>query len=259
MQVTLLGTGTSQGVPMIAQPPNPIDWENTKNWRTRSSVHVVMDGLHIQVDASPEFRLQCLNNKITWTDFFILTHGHADHIAGMDDLRRFCDLREGKALPVYSTPEGLARVRSMFPYAISNQPKNKGYPAFSLKNMPSRWILPEGTVESTLLEHGETHTLGLVFLEKSSGKKFSYYTDCKTVNVQQIEKARHSDLLVLDALRLQTHRSHLSIDEAIAIAVEIDAKNTYLTHLSSELDHQSTESYLPKNIYLGYDGLSVIL
>lgn len=259
MKVTLLGTGTSQGVPMIAQYSKEIDWKNAKNWRTRSSVHVVMDGLHIQVDATPEFRLQCLDNKITWIDLFILTHGHADHIAGIDDLRRFCDLRGGKALPVHNTPEGLARVRSMFPYAILEQPKSKGYPAFSLEIMPSRWELPEGTIASTLLENGDVNTLGLIFLEKSSEKKFSYYTDCKTVNANQQDQAKGSDLLVLDALKFQSHRSHLSTEESVAIAKEIGAKHTYFTHLSSELDHKKVETSLPKDIYLGYDGLTVNL
>ena len=259
MKVIILGTGTSQGVPMIAQNSCGIDWKNKKNWRTRSSVHVIMDGLHIQVDATPEFRLQCLHNEITWIDIFILTHGHADHIAGMDDLRRFCDLKGGEALPVYSTPEGLSRIESMYPYAILEKPKNKGYPAFSLGIMPIRWDLPEGTIESTLLKHGDTNTLGLVFIEKSSGKKFSYYTDCKTVYPDQREQARYSDLLVLDALRFQSHRSHLSIDEAVTIAKQIGSKNTYLTHLSWELDHQSVENYLPNDIHVGYDGLTLKL
>ncbi len=103
MEVIFLGTGTSQGVPMIACDCAVCTSADVRNRRTRASIHVVMDGLHVQVDAAPEFRLQCLREKITWVDFFVLTHGHADHVVGMDDLRRFCDLHGGNALTIYTT------------------------------------------------------------------------------------------------------------------------------------------------------------
>ena len=109
-----MGTGTSQGVPVIGYDSSGIDLSNPKNWRTRSSIHVYAAGKEIQVDAAPEFRLQCLKNSISRADAFILTHGHADHIAGMDDLRRFCDKAEGNAIDVYSNEYGLSRVRAMF-------------------------------------------------------------------------------------------------------------------------------------------------
>src|SRR6266550_3116266 len=122
MEVTFLGTGTSQGVPMIACDCAVCASPDPRNKRTRASIHVVMDGLHVQVDAVPEFRLQCLRDNIRWIDFFILTHGHADHVAGMDDLRRFCDLLGGQALTVYSTAEGMGRVIAMYPYAMAERP-----------------------------------------------------------------------------------------------------------------------------------------
>ena len=130
MEITFLGTGTSQGVPMIGCSCAVCLSNDPRNKRTRTSIHVVMDGLHIQVDASPELRLQCLRENITQTDLFILTHGHTDHITGMDDLRRFCELNGGTALPVYSTPEGIGRIRTVYPYAILDKPLVKGYPAF---------------------------------------------------------------------------------------------------------------------------------
>src|SRR5512133_285878 len=118
MEVIFLGTGTSQGVPMIACDCAVCTSTDPRNRRTRASIHVVMDGFHVQVDASPEFRLQCLREGVARLDLFILTHGHADHVAGMDDLRRFCDLLGGLALPVYTTQEGMGRVAAMFPYAM---------------------------------------------------------------------------------------------------------------------------------------------
>ena len=114
MEVIFLGSGTSQGVPMIACDCAVCASSDPRDQRTRASIHVVMDGLHVQVDAAPEFRLQCLREKITTLDVFILTHGHADHLAGMDDLRRFCDLHGGEA-SIQSAPGEGTTVTCMFP------------------------------------------------------------------------------------------------------------------------------------------------
>jgi phosphoribosyl 1,2-cyclic phosphate phosphodiesterase len=214
-----------------------------------------MDGLHIQVDAAPEFRLQCLRERIEQLDLFILTHGHSDHITGMDDLRRFCDLRGGEGLPVYSTAAGLERIAAVYPYAIMDRPVVRGYPAFRLARLPASLELPEGTIQSTLLPHGGVDTLGLVFTERSSGKRFAYYTDCKSVPPEALALARGSDALVLDGLRPDSHPTHLSIPEAVAAAREIGATRTALTHLTHVTDHSATEAILPPKVRLSYDGL----
>lgn len=255
MDVVFLGTGTSQGVPMIACDCAVCTSTDPRNHRTRASIHVVMDGLHIQVDAAPEFRLQCLRERITWIDFFILTHGHADHVVGMDDLRRFCDLHGGNALTVYSTDEGMSRVLAVYPYTIIERPIVKGYAAFKLLAMPTRLELPQGTIESTLLPHGGVNTLGLVFTERSSGRKFVYYTDCKRVPREAVALARGADIVVLDGLRPLPHPSHMTIDEAVAVAQEIGAPKTFLTHLTHLNDHETTCRQLPAGISLAYDGL----
>lgn len=259
MDVVFLGTGTSQGVPMIACDCAVCTSTDPRNKRGRTSVHVVMDGLHIQVDAAPEFRLQCIQNKITWLDLFILTHGHADHIAGMDDLRRFCDLLGGTALTVYSTDEGMSRVLAVYPYTIMERPVVRGYPAFKLQQMPTRLELPQGVVESTLLPHGGVNTLGLVFTERSSGKKFAYYTDCKRVPREAVALAQGADLLVLDGLRPETHPSHMSIGEALDVAREIGAARTLLIHMTHSIDHAPTSATLPKGVELSYDSQRVQL
>ncbi len=259
MDVIFLGTGTSQGVPMIACDCAVCTSSDPRNHRTRASIHVVMDGLHIQVDAAPEFRLQCLRNRIDWIDLFILTHGHADHITGMDDLRRFCDLLGGNALTVYSTDEGMGRVLSMFPYAIMERPIVRGYAAFKLQQMPTVLELPQGTIESTLLPHGGLNTLGLVFTERSSGKKFSYYTDCKRLPQEAVGMAIGSDLVVLDGLRPEPHPSHMNIEEALAAARAVGAPVTLLTHMTHFLEHEATCAALPVGIALAYDGLRIRL
>jgi phosphoribosyl 1,2-cyclic phosphate phosphodiesterase len=259
MEVIFLGTGTSQGVPMIACDCAVCRSSDPRNQRTRASIHVVMDGLHIQVDAAPEFRLQCLRERITQIDLFILTHGHADHIAGMDDLRRYCDLLGGTALPVYSTEEGMGRVLAMYPYAMAERPISRGYPAFRLLAMPALLELPQGTIASTLLPHGGLNTLGLIFTERSSGKKFAYYTDCKSVPREGIELARGAAAIVLDGLRPLPHPTHLSIEEAVAVAREIGAPASWLTHLTHLSDHAELAATLPPNVAPAYDGLRLKL
>ncbi len=259
MEVIFLGTGTSQGVPMIACNCAVCTSADPRNHRTRSSVHVVMDGLHIQVDAAPEFRLQCLREKITQMDFFILTHGHADHINGMDDLRRFCDLLGGQALTVYTTDEGMARVLSIFPYAITERPVSMGYAAFKLLQMPRVLELPQGTIRSTLLPHGGINTLGLIFEEKSSGKKFVYYNDCKRIPREAVALAKGADVVVLDGLRVEPHPTHMSIGEACAAAAEISAPTSYLIHLTHRIEHEERSRKLPAGVLLAYDGLRLKL
>lgn len=257
MRVTFLGTGTSQGVPMIHQPPGLIDLNDGRNWRTRTSVHVEVEGFHIQVDAAPEFRLQCITCEIPSIDMFILTHGHADHVLGMDDLRRFCDQRDGEAIPVYSTDEGLARVRTIYPYAISDRPVSRGYPAFQLHNMPEVFENELVKIESFPLPHGPIEVLGLVFTEKASGRNFAYYTDCHHLTPEASNAAEGCDLLVLDGLREKPHPSHMNIAEATETAGKLNPGMTYFVHMASTVDHAQTEATLPNSIRLAYDGLVV--
>lgn len=255
MEVILLGTGTSQGVPMIACDCRVCQSTDPRNHRTRASIHVEMDGLHVQVDAAPEFRLQCLRERLNRLDLFVLTHGHADHITGMDDLRRFCDLVGGNALTVYTTDEGRARIAAMFPYAVAERPAAKGYAAFRIADMPPVLDLPQGTIHATRLPHGPLDTLGLVFTERSSGRRFVYYTDCKSIPADALALARGADAAVLDGLRPLPHPSHMSISEAVAMAQEIGARQTWLTHLTHLNDHAELEATLPAGINVAYDGL----
>jgi phosphoribosyl 1,2-cyclic phosphate phosphodiesterase len=255
MDVIILGSGTSQGVPMIGCGCQVCASADPRNRRTRTSVHVVLDGLHVQVDAAPEFRLQCLAADLRQLDLFILTHGHSDHLAGMDDLRRFCDLRGGAALPVYATGEGRARILAVYPYAVVDRAIVRGYPAFRLSEMPARLELAQGTIESTLLPHGDAQTLGLVFTERSSGRRFAYYTDCKLLTEEAVRLARGADGVVLDGLRPKPHPSHMSIDEAVAAGRGLGAGAIWLTHLTHLTDHAVQEAALPEGFKLAYDGL----
>jgi phosphoribosyl 1,2-cyclic phosphate phosphodiesterase len=257
MEVIVLGSGTSQGVPMIGCACAVCTSDDPRNRRTRTSIHVVMDGLHVQVDAAPEFRLQCLRERVSQLDVFILTHGHSDHVAGMDDLRRFCDLRGGEAITVHTTAEGRARVLATFPYAIADRAAIRGYPAFRMSDMPPVMEFPQGTIRSALLPHGDARTIGLVFAERSSGARFAYYTDCKLLTDEAVELARGCDAAIIDGLRPLPHPSHMSIEEAVEAGRGLGAKQVWLTHLTHLSDHAATEAALPDGFALAYDGLRI--
>ena len=254
-----MGTGTSQGVPMIACDCAVCGSADPRNRRTRTSIHVTMGGLHIQVDAAPEFREQCIRQAIPEVDIFVLTHGHADHVLGMDDLRRFCDRRSGEGIPVYSTAEGLERVRSIYPYAIGSRPVFRGYPAFVLREMPPILDLGVGTVTSVILPHGRVEVLGLIFEERQTGARLAYFTDCKEVGADARRLATGAGVVVLDGLRQEPHPTHMSIEEACAVAAAIGSPRTFLTHLTHTVDHERVEATLPDEVRLAFDGLRLTL
>ncbi len=257
MKVYFLGTGTSQGVPVIGCDCPTCVSADPRDTRYRTHVHVQMGNFNIQVDAAQEFRIQALKHKIPKVDLVILTHGHSDHILGMDDLRRYCDQRDGEALPVYTNKEGEERMRSIFGYAIRDKAKVPGYPAFSPRRMPPVLHTSEGVIYSFDQSHGDFETLGLVFVERRTGKKFAYFTDCDSVKPDAVDRARGADLAVLDALRFRPHRSHMNIDQAVDAARAIGAKKTYLIHMTHDVMHATTDITLPPGVRLSYDNLVV--
>ncbi len=255
MKLYFLGTGTSQGVPVIGCSCETCVSGDPRDTRFRTHVHVEMGDLNIQIDAAPEFRIQALRHSIPKVDLVVLTHGHSDHILGMDDMRRYCDLRKGEALPVYTNEEGESRMRSIFGYAIGKRPKVPGYPAFLPQRMPASLDVSSGVIRSARQSHGSFDTLGVVLEEASSGKKLAYFTDCDSVSDEAVVLAKGSDIVVLDALRKKPHRSHMSIDEAVAATKRIGAKQTYLIHMAHEIQHSVVDAQLPVGVNLAYDNL----
>lgn len=232
--------------------------DDPRNRRFRAHVHVAMGGLSILVDAAQEFRLQAIKHRIHALDMLLLTHGHADHILGCDDLRRYCGGQEGGALPVYGNEEGLERLRAIYPYAIRERPEVRGYPAFRPLPMPRELDLGSaGKVWSTVQSHGGFETLGLVFEEADTGARLAYFTDCDSVSDEAEELARGADVAVLDALRPQPHPSHMSIGQALEAAARIGAKQTYFIHMTHDIDHEIVDTELPAGVNLAYDDLVI--
>ena len=262
MEVIVLGSGTSQGVPMIGCTCAVCTSADPRNRRTRTSIHVVMDGLHVQVDAAPEFRLQCLKEGVDWLDFFILTHGHSDHVAGMDDLRRFCDLRGGEALTVHTTAEGMARVRSIYPYAIAAARQHPGVPGLQPRGDAARdGALRRGRSARRCCRTGARRRSASSSRRGAAGAKFAYYTDCKRLTPRRsLDMARGCDAAILDGLR--PHAAPVAHEHrrgGRGRAGRSGAKQVWLTHLTHLTDHAVVEATLPPGFALAYDGLRIRL
>lgn len=256
-ELLFLGTGTSVGVPMIGcdcavcTSPDPL------NWRRRSAVYLRLGGTHLLIDTPPDLREQCLTFGVRHVDAVLITHAHADHIMGFDDIRRFNTINQGATLPVYGTPYVLTELRKVFHY-IGAAPQAGLYrPLADFRPVDASFAIGGATVTPVPLLHGDTHAAG--FRIDFAGRSLGYAPDCHAVPDASVDAFRGVDVMVLDALRDRPHATHMTVADSLATLGRINAGRSYLIHMCHDLEHTALQSRLPPGTFASHDGLRVTL
>lgn len=251
MKVTFLGTGTSQGVPVIACSCPVCNSVDFKDKRLRSAVHLQTETTSIIIDIGPDFRQQVLRERIPSLDAIILTHEHKDHTAGLDDVRSY-NFKQKQHMPVYGRKQVLDQVRNEFHY-IFNGDNYPGVPRVELQKITNHpFTINELSIEPVEVMHYKLPVFGFKI------DAFAYITDAKTISEEEKVKIKGLDVLVLNALQHNAHISHLTLEEALELIKELSPKKAYLTHISHNLGlAREVEQTLPENVHLAYDGLKL--
>lgn len=251
MRVTFLGTGTSHGVPMIGCDCATCSSADPRDNRLRPSVFVESGTTRLLVDAGPDLRLQALRHRIHRIHGVAFTHGHADHVLGIDELRRYNHMQHA-AIPCYGDARTLGDIRQTFAYVFDpNTPKGGGVPDLDLHAIEGPFRVGDIDVQPVPVWHGDRPILGFRI------GSFAYLTDCSRIDDRAWAMLEDLDVVVLDALRERPHPTHFNLAQAIDAAQRIGARHTYFTHMCHDLKHESTEARLPGSMRLAYDGLIV--
>lgn len=249
--LTILGSGTSHGVPMIACDCAVCTSDDPRDRRSRCSALFSWPGASILIDTAPELRLQCVAHDIRRIDAVFYTHPHADHVVGLDDLRRFNWLQNGP-LPLYADAATLGRLRTMFGYAFADDPDYpSAKPRLAARTLTGPVEIAGQTVTPIRYLHGKLPVLGFRV------GRIAYCPDCSFIPEEARAQLRDLDILVLDALRRRPHPTHFNLEQALHEASRIAARRTYFTHIAHELGHAATNAELPAGVELAYDGLVV--
>lgn len=253
MKLTFLGTGTSQGVPVIACDCDVCKSVDFHDKRLRTSVHIEVEGLSLVIDTGPDFRQQMLRERIKKVDAVLFTHEHKDHTAGLDDIRSF-NFRQNIDMPVYAAEKVISQLKQEFAYIFSG----KKYPGIPMLDMRAITNEPFYIEKVKITPIRVMHLMLPVFGFRIGD--LTYITDANYISEEEKEKIKGSKVLVLDALQIEEHASHFTLDQAIELAHELNADKTYFIHISHKMGlHRNVSPRLPKNMELAYDGLKVSL
>lgn len=250
--VTFLGSGTSHGVPMIGCTCAVCQSTDPRDRRSRPSIHInVAGGPSILVDTSTDLRQQVLANRIARVDAILFTHSHADHVMGLDDVRRF-NVMQGGPIPAYADERTAGDLRRSFSYIFSpSGEKGGGIPEITLTTIAGPFNIGAVRIQPVPLFHGSRPVLGFRV------GSFAYLTDCNRLPDEAWPLLDGLDLLVLDALRHTPHPTHFTVAEALEVVARVKPRHTYFTHMCHKLPHVETNAALPAGVELAYDGLVV--
>ena len=254
MKLTFLGTGTSQGVPVIGCTCEVCTSINPKDHRLRTSAMIELDGLNLVVDSGPDFRQQMLRQKVDRVDAILFTHEHKDHVAGLDDVRPF-NFKYKRDMPIYCTKRVHESLKREYMYIFDDQFSYPGIPKIKtnlIENKP--FIIQDVQITPVEVWHHKLPVFGYRIGD------VAYITDANRIEPSEKEKLRGLKVLVINALRKEQHISHFTLAEAIELGQELEAEHVYFTHISHLLGkHEQIAEELPSNMELAYDGLSVII
>ena len=250
MKITFLGTGTSQGIPVIGSKHPVCLSNNPKDTRLRTSALIQWNNKNIVIDCGPDFRAQMLNSGCDRVDAIFFTHEHNDHVSGLDDIRPFY-FRQGN-IPIYASKRVIHALNKRFDYIFKNEGNIPGTPNVTTNIIDDNFIFNKQEVVLLNAFHGNLPIHGFRFDD------LAYFTDVKTINQDEYFKLKDLDVLIINALRIEEHYSHLNLNDALEIISKIKPKRAYLTHISHKLGfHKDVQLSLPENVFLAYDGLQV--
>lgn len=249
MRITVLGSGTSHGIPAVGCLCSVCASPDPRDHRTRVAITVEWRGKTILVDAPPELRLQVVRSHVRRVDAILFTHSHADHIFGLDDVRRYNEM-QGVEMPIFARPDVLQDLERVFRYVFVPTQLGGGKPKLALRPLEGDRLEWEGlAIDVIPVFHGELEIAAFRF------DRFAYVTDVSRIPAASLERLRGLDTLILDALRWEPHATHFNIEEAIEVVRELKPRRTYFTHVAHTVSHADAESRLPPHVRLAYDGL----